>query len=355
MAAGRKKLTGLLYAAAAAAAAAKQGRTLRPSLAQRSFFCSWLEGEHPPLDPPLFCNGEASYASNPHVSAQYLSLASATLTPSSLRCPLPSSLLPQAVSTLYCPNLDLPSLCQILYINDVKTPKQTDLNDASWTYENAHVHQHVLEKKEKSVKSQSPWLGNEVINWPNAISLGRLFSGPFLAWLIVEGLLQPAVVGLIISGASDWLDGYIARRRGIDSVFGTYLDPLADKVLIGCVALSMAHAGYLPPALVALVIARDAALIGGSFIHRAHNMKWQVSSLQDFFNVMNGSVQKVKPLYISKINTVFQLALVGVALIQPAFGIEDTYSLVPLLSWCVAFTTCASSVGYGWKLFRKSL
>lgn len=207
-------------------------------------------------------------------------------------------------------------------------------------------------KKECSTWQISPWNSDEVINWPNAISFGRLLSGPFLAWLIVQGLLQPALMGLVIAGASDWLDGYMARRKGIDSVVGTYLDPLADKVLIGCIALSMAHAGYLPSALVALVVARDAALVGGSFIHRAHNLNWQLNSLKDFFNIADGQVQKVKPLFISKINTVFQLALVGTALVQPAFGIEDMNSLVPLLSWCVAFTTCASSVAYGWKLLQ---
>ncbi|KAH7440035.1 hypothetical protein KP509_04G088400 [Ceratopteris richardii] len=193
------------------------------------------------------------------------------------------------------------------------------------------------------------WSDKEIFNVPNAISFGRLLSGPLLAWLILEGHLQPAVFGLIVAGASDWLDGYFARKKGIDSVFGTYLDPLADKVLIGCVAISMAQGGYLPFSLVVLVIARDAALVCGSFLLRAHSLKWQVL---DLLNTAKGNVQKVEPLYISKVNTVFQLALIGMSLLLPAFGIEDSYSLVPLLSWCVVFTTCTSSIGYGWKLFQ---
>ncbi|MCO5564118.1 hypothetical protein L7F22_017774 [Adiantum nelumboides] len=150
-------------------------------------------------------------------------------------------------------------------------------------------------------------------------------------WLIMEGQLQPAVFGLIIAGASDWVDGYVARRQGIDSVFGTYLDPLADKVLIGCVAISMAQAGYLPLSLVAIVIARDVVLIGGSLALSAHNLKSQEASLQDIFQFTKGSAQKIEPLYISKINTVFQLVLVGMGLLQPAFGFEDSYQLIPLL------------------------
>lgn len=193
----------------------------------------------------------------------------------------------------------------------------------------------------------------DVFNWPNAISFGRLLSGPFLAWLILEGFSRTALCGLLFAGASDWLDGYIARKKGIDSVVGTYLDPLADKVLIGSVTLSMAQAGYLHPALVALVVARDAALVGGSVIYRAYYLNWKWSNWKDFFDIAGGTVQKVKPLFISKVNTMFQLALIGTALVQPAFGIEDTYSLIPLLSWSVVFTTCASWMSYGLKLLPK--
>ncbi|XP_056159773.1 cardiolipin synthase (CMP-forming), mitochondrial-like [Syzygium oleosum] len=55
-----------------------------------------------------------------------------------------------------------------------------------------------------------------------------------------------AFVGLAISGATDWLDGYVARKMNINSVVGSYLDPLADKVLIGCVALAMVINDLLP-------------------------------------------------------------------------------------------------------------
>eukprot|EP00250_Pteridium_aquilinum_P015297 c22506_g1_i1 orf=79-1188(-) len=357
MAAARKKLTRLFCGAAAEAV--KQRRSLHsptrfnnhysPSPAQRSFSSSSLEQnvacEH-------LGSAHLSLLCSPHGPSQYLAPDSSSFIPSSYRSPpffSPPSLISQSATPLYYPSVDLPSLCQILYIGDGKISNQTNSDDSSsqeTACKNAHdsscgetacknththLHQDGLVKMECSTRRRSLWSSQEIINWPNAISFGRLLLGPVLAWLIVEGHLQLALSGLIIAGASDWLDGYIARRKGIDSVFGTYLDPLADKVLICCIALSMAHAGYLSSALVGLVIARDAALIGGSFIHRAHSMNWQVSSLQKFFDVMNGGVQKVKPLYISKINTVFQLALVGVALMQPAFGVEDTYSIVPLL------------------------
>uniref|UniRef100_A0A9I9CRE6 Cardiolipin synthase (CMP-forming), mitochondrial n=1 Tax=Cucumis melo TaxID=3656 RepID=A0A9I9CRE6_CUCME len=96
---------------------------------------------------------------------------------------------------------------------------------------------HLLDRL-NSEKRNDHWV-HGFVNLPNLISLSRLISGPFLGWMISNGRYSSAMVGLAISGATDWLDGYTARKMGINSVVGSYLDPLADKVLIGCVALAM--------------------------------------------------------------------------------------------------------------------
>ncbi|GLJ21571.1 hypothetical protein SUGI_0400140 [Cryptomeria japonica] len=180
------------------------------------------------------------------------------------------------------------------------------------------------------------------VNWPNAISVARMLSGPLLGWMILNDLYFPAFVGLVIAAASDWLDGYVARKMKINSVLGSYLDPLADKVLIMCVALAMIENNLLPSALVALVVARDCSLVGGAFYKRAHSLGWKWKDLGDFFNVDNNGVERIEPLFISKVNTVLQLALVGTALLQPEIGTEDSLYLVTWLSWLVAATTLAS-------------
>ncbi|KAF5944310.1 hypothetical protein HYC85_018387 [Camellia sinensis] len=172
------------------------------------------------------------------------------------------------------------------------------------------------------------------VNLPNLISMSRLVSGPFLGWMILHEMYIPAFVGLAISGATDWLDGYVARRMGINSVIGSYLDPLADKVLIGCVALAMVDMGLLhllwhtvlikllgfEAGLVGLVVLRDVALIGGAAYKRASSLDWEWKSWFDFFNIDGTRPLKVEPLFISKVNTVFQLVLVAAVLLQPEFG-----------------------------------
>ena len=84
------------------------------------------------------------------------------------------------------------------------------------------------------------WTRQEVFNIPNALSMGRLLSGPVVAHLILQHQWPAAMITLSIAGISDWADGYAAKRWGQSSVLGSYLDPLADKVLVGCTVGALA-------------------------------------------------------------------------------------------------------------------
>ncbi|GFP97022.1 cardiolipin synthase mitochondrial [Phtheirospermum japonicum] len=204
-------------------------------------------------------------------------------------------------------------------------------------------------------------ISDSYLNIPNFISFARLLSGPLLGWstlqcgpwMIVHDMYSSAFIGLAISGATDWLDGYVARKMRINSVVGSYLDPLADKVLIGCVALAMVDKDLLHPGLVALVVLRDVGLVGGAFYKRASDLGWKWNSWPDFFNLDGANAQKVEPLLISKVNTVFQLALVAAALLQPDFGNEETQHYINYLSGLVASTTVASTAAYGVQHWRN--
>lgn len=185
------------------------------------------------------------------------------------------------------------------------------------------------------------------VNWPNFISVSRLVSGPVLGWMIMQDMYLPAFIGLAVSGATDWLDGYVARRMGINSVVGSYLDPLADKVLIGSVVVAMVERGLLNSGLVALVVMRDLALVGGAVYVRASHLGFKSRTWSELFNLDGIRPQKVEPLMISKVNTCLQLALVAGALLQPEFGTQETESYITYLSWLVAATTMGSTVAYG--------
>ncbi|KAJ1428752.1 CDP-alcohol phosphatidyltransferase [Sesbania bispinosa] len=193
------------------------------------------------------------------------------------------------------------------------------------------------------------------LNAPNLISFTRLISGPLLGWMISNDMYTSAMVGLAISGGTDWLDGYVARKMKIDSVVGSYLDPLADKVLIGCVAVAMVHKDLLHPGLVGLIVFRDVFLIGGAVFQRGSSLGWKWKSWFEFFNLDGIHRQKVEPLFISKVNTVFQIGLVAAALLQPEFGTQETQSYITYLSWLVASTTMASTAAYGVQYMRSAI
>ncbi|WCJ20242.1 CDP-diacylglycerol--glycerol-3-phosphate 3-phosphatidyltransferase 1 chloroplastic [Euphorbia peplus] len=211
----------------------------------------------------------------------------------------------------------------------------------------------VQEFKENAASGRDDEVFKSFVNWPNFISISRLVSGPVIGWMIVNEMYSSAFVGLAVSGATDWLDGYVARKMKINSVVGSYLDPLADKVLIGSVAVAMVHMDLLHPGLVGMVVLRDVALVGGALYHRANSLNWKWDSWYDFVNLDGTRPEKVEPLFISKVNTVFQLFLVAAALLQPEFGTVETQPYITYLSWLVAGTTVASTAGYGVKYMRN--
>src|SRR3954468_20772781 len=67
---------------------------------------------------------------------------------------------------------------------------------------------------------------------PNLLSALRLLAAPVAAWLILQGHDIAALLTFAAAGASDGLDGFIARRWGVTSAFGAWLDPVADKLLM---------------------------------------------------------------------------------------------------------------------------
>ena len=100
---------------------------------------------------------------------------------------------------------------------------------------------------------------------PNLLTIGRLLLIPVFVGLLLAsdgGHSWPAAIVFGIAGVTDQIDGWLARRWGVESEFGKIADPLADRLMIDSAVLLLWHAGRLP--WVALAIpARDLALIAG--------------------------------------------------------------------------------------------
>ncbi|MGC1951001.1 MAG: CDP-alcohol phosphatidyltransferase family protein, partial [Gammaproteobacteria bacterium] len=105
-------------------------------------------------------------------------------------------------------------------------------------------------------------------NLPNAITVLRfLLVAPIVACLLIDEYSW--AFGLFVLAAlSDGVDGFLARHYDWHSRLGTYLDPLADKALMTAVYVTLGWQDVLPMWLIALVILRDAMILGGAFVVR---------------------------------------------------------------------------------------
>jgi len=166
------------------------------------------------------------------------------------------------------------------------------------------------------------------MNIPNLITLTRLAAVPVVIWLILDNDMKIAFWVFFAAAVSDAVDGFIAKHFKAETVFGTYLDPIADKALLVGVFLTLGHVGLLHTWLVILVVFRDLVIVGGAVL----------------FHTVTQSLT-MQPLMISKVNTFFQLILgLGVLLIE-AYGIDDGLSL-EVMGYIVAATSVWSGTSY---------
>lgn len=161
---------------------------------------------------------------------------------------------------------------------------------------------------------------------PNALTLFRLgLIAPFLIFLYQQEYVN-SFYTFMLAGLTDGLDGILARKFGWQSFFGSFVDPLADKLLIASSFISLALIGILPWWLVALVFSRDLTISMGV-------MGWYyfIRRKLDFI-----------PTSLSKINTALQLTLVTLCLFELAFFQFPNY----VRNTLICLTTLTTAITY---------
>jgi len=165
---------------------------------------------------------------------------------------------------------------------------------------------------------------------PNLISLGRLMMVPVIIVMIAAERWQEACVVFMVAGLSDAVDGWIAKSFNLRSEIGAYLDPLADKALIISVYVALAIVKTLPATIAILVVARDVMIIGGFAI-----------------SLILHKPLIVKPLMISKLNTVAQISFAALILLVKAFGFHADTAITILLYAVAVLTVTSMAVYFG--------
>ena len=170
------------------------------------------------------------------------------------------------------------------------------------------------------------------MNIANIITIMRLLITPFIVWLILSGYYTISLLFFIFSGLSDAIDGFIAKKFNQITILGSYLDPLADKILIVSSILILGFIGIMPSWLLILIVSRDLAILGAVII------SW-----------IFDSDLKIKPIFSSKINTFLQILYIGFILLNLStfgkFYLLENY-IIPYFSFIIGFFTLLSWIIY---------
>jgi cardiolipin synthase (CMP-forming) len=171
-----------------------------------------------------------------------------------------------------------------------------------------------------------------LLNLPNLFTLARLVLAPFVAADILHGLYARALMLFFLAGVSDAIDGFLARRLQQASRVGAYFDPLADKVLLSVIYISLGIAHDIPWWMVAVVFGRDLLILAMAAC-----------------GLLFTSVRAFPPSIWGKISTFLQIAA-ALTVMGARAGIPAP---VDFALWLMVAGTVVSGLHYVWTAISQ--
>jgi cardiolipin synthase len=166
-------------------------------------------------------------------------------------------------------------------------------------------------------------------NIPNTICVLRMLMVAPAVWALMTSRYALALALVTVAGLSDALDGYLAKRYDWRSRLGGLLDPLADKLLLVSLFVTLAWIGLVPVWLAAVVLGRDLVIVSGGVA----------------YNLVIGPVQP-EPSRASKLNTLAQLLFLFVVLLARLLPAGALAALITALGAVVFVTSIVSGLDY---------
>lgn len=171
---------------------------------------------------------------------------------------------------------------------------------------------------------------------PNLFTFARILLVPFIVGCLLERDFVWAFWLFAAAAVSDLLDGSLARLLDQRSELGAWLDPIADKTVLLSTLLLLAWDGLLPMWFAALILARDAVVLGGAAVYR---------------RLIGGL--KVAPTWLGKMACLFEFVLLGMVLAAVALW-PGLAAWLPDLLWAAAMLAAASGLHYVWLWSAKT-
>lgn len=175
---------------------------------------------------------------------------------------------------------------------------------------------------------------------PNLLTLMRLFIIPFLVIEITDGQYRVAFALFLLAGVSDGMDGLLARWLGQHTRLGQYLDPIADKLMLSTLFVTLTHVGLIPRYVTVLVFSRDLGIL------LIATLLFATGTLRDF-----------RPSLLGKLNTVMQILTLVAVMCERVFATAvDSQGLLMLrdgLLRTIAVLAPVSAAQYAWIVIRR--
>ncbi len=172
---------------------------------------------------------------------------------------------------------------------------------------------------------------------PNLICVLRILLTVPVVWTLIDERYGWTLLLFLVAAVSDGLDGYLAKRFEWTTELGKILDPVADKLLLVSVFITLTVLGMVPFWLAAVAVARDLVIAGGAAVYRA------------LFGPLEG-----RPTLPSKLNTVLQLVYVLMVIANAASTLVPG-SVVIVLGAAMFVTTVVSGIDYVSIYTRKAI
>jgi CDP-diacylglycerol--glycerol-3-phosphate 3-phosphatidyltransferase len=172
------------------------------------------------------------------------------------------------------------------------------------------------------------------LNLPNLLSLVRILLVPIIVVVLLTEVEDKEWIGLALflaASATDFLDGYIARRRQQVTRLGQLLDPAADKILTSAAFISLVELRLVPAWMVVIVVAREFA----------------VSALRSVAALQNLAISASAS---AKLKTALQVIAISLAIVSEKLG--EFQKLAPTMMWAAVLVTIYSGVEYFVKYGR---
>ncbi len=167
------------------------------------------------------------------------------------------------------------------------------------------------------------------MNIPNFLSLSRIILVPVIVIFLIQESYIKALIAFTVAGLTDIFDGILARILNRQTKLGSFLDPIADKILLATSFVSLSIFALIPSWLTVIVISRDFIILLGIIILSMMSITYEI-----------------KPAFISKVTTVLQLATIFFALLFKTVVHDSSFNWIKIICWLTAIFTIASGLTY---------